>query len=250
VQALAIVCQLLFIVTVTIVGARMLMLARRTRGRHELLMGAGMLLVGAVGTPMNVASGFGKTVGEMSLPLWIAANFVTQVGITLIYAFTWQVFRPAEAWGKAIVVAGVVLMVAGVATAGSALAAAALDASSTLVARNGLFIGMAGYSGCFLWSAVEGFIQHANARRRMALGLADAVVANRFLLWGVFGVSATGINLATAAANAMGLDPTRSPIVLIPLGVLGLAASAAMYLAFLPPAGYLQRVRARAVARA
>jgi hypothetical protein len=250
VQALAIVCQLLFIVTVTIVGARMLMLARRTRGRHELLMGAGMLLVGAVGTPINVASGFGQAVGEMSLPLWIAANFTTQVGIALIYAFTWQVFRPAATWGKAIVVAGVCLMVAGLVTAGSALAGAAPDASSTLVARNGLFIGMAGYSGCFLWSAVEGFIQHAHARRRMALGLADAVVANRFLLWGVFGVSATGINLATVAANAMGLDPTRAPIVLIPLGVLGLTASAAMYLAFLPPAAYLQRVRARMATRA
>jgi hypothetical protein len=250
VQALAIVCQLLFIVTVTVVGARMLMLARRTHGRHELLMGAGMILVGAVGTPINVASGFGRTVGEMSLPLWIAANFATQIGIGLIYAFTWQVFRPSETWGKAVVLGGIVFMVAGLVTASSALAGAAPEASSPLVARNGLFVGMIGYSGCFLWSAVEGLVQHAHARRRMALGLADAVVTNRFLLWGVFGLTATGINLASITANALGVDPTRSPIVLIPLGVLGLAASVAMYLAFLPPAGYLQLVRARTAARA
>lgn len=248
-QAVAGLCQLLFILTVTVVGTRMLLLARRTRGRHELLMGAGMVLIGTVGTPANVASGFGKTVGEMSVPLWAASMLVTQIGIALIYAFTWQVFRPAAAWGKATVAGGVLFMLAGLIASGHALSVAPPDASSTLVARNGLFVGMVGYCGCFLWSAFEGFVQHGRARKRMALGLADAVIANRFLLWGIFGLLATGINLASITANALGLDPMKSPLVLIPLGVFGFLASAAMYLAFLPPAGYLQLVRAQTTAQ-
>jgi hypothetical protein len=246
VQAVAAFCQLLFILTVTVVGTRMLLLARRTHGRHELMMGAGMLLIGAIGTPLGVASGFGRTIGEMSLPLWATSTLITQAGIGLIYAFTWQVFRPAETWGKAFVVAGLALMLVGLIASVRALSMAGPEASSPLVARNGLFVGIAGYCGCFLWSAVEGFVHHAHARRRMALGLADAVIANRFLLWGVFGLMATGINIASITASAFGVDPMRSPLVLIPLGVLGFGASVAMYLAFLPPAGYLQLVRSRA----
>jgi len=238
-------CQLLFIVTVTVVGVRMLLLAHRTRGRHELLMGAGMVLVAAVGTPAGIVSGFGKSVAAMSLPLWLTSTLATQLGITLIYAFTWQVFRPADALGKAIVAAGVLFMLTGIWIAGRALASAAPGASSTMVARNGIFVAMVGYSGCFLWSAVEGFVQYARARKRLSLGLADAIVVNRFLLWGLFGTSATVINVASVAANAMGLDPTRSVVVLIPLGVCGLAASVTMYLAFLPPAAYLAFVRSR-----
>lgn len=245
-QALAGFCLLLFVVTVTVVGVRMLMLARRTRGRHEFLMGAGMILIGAIGFPGSTASGFGRSVGEMSIPLWFLFTSITQVGLLLIYAFTWQVFRPNVAWGKAIVAAGALVMFAGLVTSAIALAGAAPDANSTLVARDGMFVGMAGYSGCFLWSAIEGFVHHHGAKRRMAIGLADPVVVDRFLLWGYFGLAATAINVTSFAGNAIGVDPTRSPLVLVPMGVFGFAASVAMYLAFLPPASYLARVRASA----
>jgi hypothetical protein len=245
VQALAGFCLLLFVLTVSVVGARMLWLARRTRGRPELLMGAGMILIGTIGSPMGVASGFGGPVGAMSLPLWVASIFLTQVGLALIYVFTWQVFRPAETWGKAAVAVGSCFMAASLLGSVHALVNAPPDANSQAVARNPVFVGMIGYSGCFLWSAIEGFVQHRAARRRVALGLGDPAVANRFLLWGVFGSMATGINVASLAGNALGVDPSRSPLVLIPMGVLGFGASVAMYLAFLPPPAYLAFVRGR-----
>ncbi len=244
-QALAGICLLLFIVTVSVVGVRMLLLARRTRRHHELLIGAGMVLIGMIGYPLSFASGFGKPVGHMSLPIWILSTVITQTGITLIYAFTWQVFRPADAWGKAIVGLGCLFMLAGLVGASHALATAPPEASSQLVARTWLSVSMVGYCGCFLWSAVEGFVQYGMARKRMALGLVDAVVANRFLLWGLFGLMATGINVASVAGMVLGVDPGQSPLVLIPMGVLGFFASAAIYLAFLPPASYLELVRGR-----
>lgn len=243
-QALAGICLLLFVVTVTVVGVRMLMLARRTGGRHELLIGAGMLLIGAIGFPGSTVSGFGRAVGEMSIPLWFGATSITQVGLLLIYAFTWQVFRPKESWGKAIVAGGALLMFAGLVVSALALASAPPEAISSVVARNGMFIGMAGYCGCFLWSAIEGFVHHRNAKRRMTIGLADPVVVNRFLLWGLFGLASTAINVTSFIGSAIGVDPSTSPLVLVPMGVFGFLASIAMYLAFLPPVAYLDRVRA------
>jgi hypothetical protein len=186
----------------------------------------------------------------MNVPLWAFSLSCTQLGLALIYVFTWQVFRPAAAWGRAAVAIGIACMAASLVASLHAVAGAPADASSQAVARNPVFLGMAGYSGCFLWTAIEGLLQHRNARRRAALGLGDPVVANRFLLWGVFGLMATGINAASLAGNALGVDPSRSPLVLVPMGVLGFVASAAMYLAFLPPARYLAFVRGRAAAAA
>jgi hypothetical protein len=245
VQAIAGFCLILFILTVTVVGVRMLLLTRRTRGLHEFLMGLGMVLIGTLGFPASLASGFGGPVGQMSIPIWFCSSLVTMTGLGLIYAFTWQAFRPREAWGKAIVVTGAAFMLTGLLVSLHGLLTAPPDAMSQLVARNGVFLGMAGYCGCFLWSAVEGFVHYGNARKRLALGLADAVVVNRFWLWGIFGLMATGINVSSAIGAALGVDPSQSPLVLIPMGVLGFIASAAMYLAFLPPASYLAFVRSR-----
>jgi hypothetical protein len=245
-QVLAGLCLLLFVATVSVVGVRMLLLASRTRGRHELLMGLGMVQVGMLGYPLTLVAGFGRPVGELNLPLWVAGSLVTDLGLALIYAFTWQVFRPAARWGAALCAAGLAFMLAGLAGATRALATAPPEASSQLVVRGWLFVSMVGFWGCFLWSAIEGFVQHRMARRRLALGLADPVVADRFWLWGVFGLSASAINATSSIANALGLDPSRSPLVLVPMGVLGAVASVAMYLAFLPPAWYLGRVRAHA----
>jgi hypothetical protein len=245
-QALAGLCLLLFVAIVTVVGVRMLLLARRTQRVHERLIGAGMVLIGGVGFPGGIASGFGASVGDVRLPVWFAATLLTQIGILLIYAFTWQVFRPTAAWGRALVGGAALLLFSSMLGAGYALAIAPADAPSTLVARTWLLIGMIGYCGCFVWSAIEGFVHWRDARRRLALGLADAVVVNRFLLWALFGIGATGINVASGIGAALGLDPSKSAFVLVPMGVLGFFSSVAMYLAFLPPAAYLERIRASA----
>jgi len=72
---------------------------------------------------------------------------------------------------------------------------------------------------------------------RARVGLADAVVANRMLLWGAsyllialgFGVFAWG-TVSPGGVNA--------PAVVLPLAACGLGAATAMTLAFFPPAFY------------
>ena len=244
-QALAGICLLLFVLTVTVVGVRMLLLARRTRGRHELLMGIGMVLIGAVGYPATLLSGFGGPVGDVIMPLWIGSTLVTQSGIACIYAFTWQTFRPRAAWGRTLVGVGIALMLVSLAGAAFALSSAPPDATSPVVVRSWILVGMLGYCGCFLWSGIEGFVHHRDARKRLAIGLADPMVVNRFLLWGIFGALATAINVASLIGASLGVDPSRSPMVLIPMGFFGFLASAAMYFAFVPPASYRHFVRSR-----
>ena len=121
-----------------------------------------------------------------------------------------------------------------------ALSLAAPDEHSVQVVRSELLLCHAGYSGCFVWSAIESWRQYRMARRRQAIGLADAVVVSRFRLWGFYSLAATGIAAANAVGVLLGHDISTSPVVLLPSGVLGFAASIAMYLVFLPPAWYLQ----------
>ena len=232
----------------TATGLRVLLLARRTRGRPELLMGAGMVLIAGVGYPATLAAGFGGPVGEMSVPVYAAGSFLTQLGIALIYAFTQQVFRAGVGWARGVVAAGCVVMLLSLAGTSQSLAAADPAEITYVVAQKWLGIGMVGYSACFLWTAIEGILHYRMARRRLALGLADPVVTNRFLLWGLFGLMATGINVASAAGNALAIDPSRSPIVLVPMGFFGGIASVLMTLAFFPPERYLARLRGAAKA--
>jgi len=121
----------------------------------------------------------------MSFPIWFISTACTQLGIALIYAFTWQVFREKATWAKVLVVTGVGFMAAGLVGMVHALVTAPPSADSALVTRGPIFIGMVGYAGCFLWTALEGFHHHRMALRRLALGLTDPIVANRFFLWGV-----------------------------------------------------------------
>lgn len=238
---------LLFVATSTIVGVRMLLLAGRSGGRPELLMGAGMVLIGAVGYPGGVVSGFGQAnVGHVHFWIWAVSSAATQLGIALIYAFTAQVFRSGVAWAKGLTVAGCAFMLAGFALTIQALLTSSPGLSSALAARTGTLVGLVGYSGGFLWTAIEGFSHHRMARRRLALGLAEPLVAGRFFLWGLFGMMACLIIAVSGIEQFMRGHSANSPASMISMGAFGVTASVAMYLAFFAPRWYVARVERRA----
>jgi hypothetical protein len=246
VKLLSLVCILLYVVVTTGVGVRMLLLARRTGGRPELLIGAGSVLVCGIGFPTSVASGFGKPAGEVSAAFWVVSELCTQAGIVAFYLFTQQVFRPGVRWAQALVAGMAVWLPVGLAGAAQALAAAAPEVGSVAAVHGWLLWCLAGYGGVFVWSALESLRQHGMARRRLALGLADPLVAHRFLLFALYSLAASVMLAANVVGVLLGHDISTSLVVLLPSGVLGVAAAAAMYLAFLPPGWYLARVRAAA----
>jgi len=45
-----------------------------------------------------------------------------------------------------------------------------------------------GYTLGPLWVGIEGVLAYRNARKRVRLGLCEPIVANRYLLWGLFGI--------------------------------------------------------------
>ena len=63
-----------------------------------------------------------------------------------------------------------------------------------------------------LWGAVESLRYYALMRRRLRLGLADPLVTNRFLLWGL-GIGAAGVGslISVVGAGGLGLQHVRDP---------------------------------------
>jgi hypothetical protein len=245
-QLVAGACLLVFVATATLAGGRLLWLGWGTGHRPELLLGYGAILVVTVALPLSIGSGFGGPAGEVLVPLWIVSELVTQIGIVCFYAFTQQVFRPRSPWARAPVVLAAALLPFFLARAGLGLAAAAPETSSVAATGAWLVLCHVVYGAAFLWSALEGLRQHVLARRRLALGLADPAVVNRFLLFALFGLACTGIAAANAAAVLLERNLATSLVVLAPSAVLGLVAAGAIYVAVLPPRAYLRRVRRNA----
>lgn len=237
---------LTFVLAASVVGLRLLALARRTRQLPELLVGAGFSLIGLLGYPLAMLSGFGRgAVADVHIGVWIAGVLLMNAGLACLYAFTARVFRTGIAWAAGL---AVLLAAASLASAlGTlfALLAAAPEALSFRVAAHWTVLGQLASGGGFGWIGVESWLQLRMARRRQSLGLAEPVVANRFLLWVLFAASALGMNVANSCALAAGISAVESVPVQAAMALLGLSASGSMYLAFLPPASYLRWLAAR-----
>jgi len=88
---------------------------------------------------------------------------------------------------------------------------------------------------CFGWLAIEGFAEWWQTRRRLALGLSDAVVSNRFLMWGVFGISSTLLCAVLLLVQLSGEPTATSPLAQLSQALFGVLSSGAATLAFFPP---------------
>ena len=238
----------IFVLAASIVGVHLLLLARRTGQLPELLVGLGFSLIGLLGYPLAMISGFGRgEVSGVNLPMWAAGMMIMNAGLTCLYAFTARVFRSGQAWAWV----AVAVLTAGNVGAGSgswqALAAAPPDALSYHVTAFWSAVGQITSGLGFAWIGLESWLQFAMSRKRRALGLADAVVTNRFLLFVLFAVSAMGMNVSNSLALAAGVSAVESVPVQASMAILGLAASACMYLAFVPAPFYRRWVERRGV---
>lgn len=245
VELLALASALAFMGVGAAVGVKLLRLARRTRGLPEALAGTSMLLLAAVSWPLLLVVSTPEPPSAIVLRAgWAGAALAMALGWSGVFLFTWRVFRPGPGWGRTLAGAGIVVELA----AAVALAARALWIPDPLELRvtsaSGLVL-LLGAEAVYAWTAIESFRYRALLRRRIPLGLADPVVADRFGLWG-FTVVFAFVSLAPALlAHLTGGDPNSLTSHLV-VGVFGLASSVVLYLAFLPPAAYCRFVRGRA----
>jgi hypothetical protein len=236
-----------FFVASLAIGLRLVWLARRNRGLPELLIGLGILGIGPAGFALTV---FALLLGEGRPGLVFAALATAQLAITggalAAYVFTWQVFRRESPWvPAAVLVAAALFAVAfgGRLAAGSFSLPLRVDAWSHLSSANMI--------ACMLWGSFESLRYHARMRRRVRLGLADPVLANRFLLWGL-GIGAAGVGslIGNVAMIATGSGLGELDGVTLSNSMFGLASAVLMWIAFLPPARYRRWLEARAAAAA
>jgi hypothetical protein len=248
IRSVGIASMLTMAVVGVVVATRLVLVARRTRGLPELAMGLGLLLVTVLGGPLAAAARLpgmvSTTLGDL---LFGGGLLLTITGIGFMYVFTWRVFRPDHGWAKAVlgVVAGALVVAwLGLVHAnaqGTTLAEILPYTRPWGIAVVGLV------AGAFLWTGIESLCYHAALRRRLALGMSDPVVVNRFFLWTVSSFSATALCAVIVGAMLTGGAPMNDPLPLTSIGLASVVVSVAWYLAFLPPDRYLHFVRKRAV---
>lgn len=242
-QGLAGAAIAIFVAASIVVAVRMLALHRRTHALPELLLGGMLLLSVGVGYPAMI-------VADRAGPHWSATFFAMAIfglnaGFSLLFLFTWQVFRRSSAWAGALAAAGVL-----------ALLAIMLQQWITLHERGVFHIADQPFSEslmqivpvttAYLWAALESLRYYALMRRRLKLGLADPEVTNRFLLYSLMGMDATVGVMLNAVAGYLHVEVLTNPWILLCSSCTGLGQTVFLLLTFVPPRSYLDWVRARA----
>lgn len=240
-DSIAGISTLLFIGVGGWVGVRLLVLARRTRGLPEMCLGFSMLLIVGVGYALYIVPMVLKLSDAFVSVCSALGILAMSAGWIACWLFTWRVFRPhAPAALIASCVAIAVIAISGAAHAvqviqDEQLRLSASDPTWTIIRLCALTV--------YLWCGIESARYWSMMKKRVGLGLADPVVANRFLLWAtVMGVSFSNIIVPTVAA-VMGA-PDESAGMRLWISLTGFVTAAALYLAFLPPRAYRERILA------
>ncbi len=173
-----------------LVGAPLLRLARRTRDVAARLIGTTFILWGYSYLLYNFPLALNaETLLE---PFFFAGRIFYDAGVLTIGVFTLRVFRAEEPWARSLVLATFACLAAGV--IGSA---AVGDWEGVHLLTNPWFwVEWFGMGLPLGWVGIEGLCEYVRARRRMALGLCDPLICNRFLLWGLTGFLLLSSNFA------------------------------------------------------
>jgi hypothetical protein len=189
--------------------------------------------------------------GVLDRPAEVTINVAGHVALAFaclaLFSFTQRAFRPAEGWARTLLRAASVVSVAALALLFVDGGVRREDAPS-LLALNAL------RAGAFGWSFVEATLYWRQMRRRLALGLAEPLVTNRFLLWSIWtgglALCFAFVLLLRIAGRITGVGaeaaPAVFPLLQAVLGASIFCSAAAVWLCFFPPARYRAWVASRA----
>jgi len=224
------------------VALRLLLLARRTRQLPEFLIGVSFLSGGILGRgPIAVALSVESLPEMLRVGLFMGGRFMLGVCGLSIGLMAWRVFQREQAWARVLLLVLVALL-----AVHSAFDVFVTRPGTPLYESMGFWIGTVGKTGAFAWGSWEAIGYYGMLRRRIPLGLADPVVANRIALWGLAsGLIAFLFLVNPLAQLATGLDQ-ESPALSVMQSVIGLAAAVFIALAFFPPRAYLRLIESRA----
>jgi hypothetical protein len=240
-----------FVVFCIAIGIRLVRLSRRTGARPELLLGGALGLMGGLGYGILITMSLSRGwFGEAGLS-WIPAvslfgKGVHDIGVLFMLSFVLTVFRPTETWARAL--AGVMATALIVGFFGHAITDGFRDVRPQTPYY---WLGFATIGTIPVWGAAESFLYHGLMKKRQAIGLADPMVVNRFLLWGIastFSVLAVWtVSLPSLLNLPVPRQTAMAPFTLSLTAIWGIGAIGSYWLAFFPPSWYAQRVAARTV---
>lgn len=233
-------CVTAYCAVAFLVAVHLLRLAARTGQLPELLIGLSLLVGGGIGYPGSVAA---RALAQTSPDLASRLAIAGVLGLALsawAMLLCWNViYHRGQRWSRNTVVATTVLLFVVLVERLATMGAAGVTTSNS------------GYVGWllagtlpYLFNGVSGLRYHARMSRRIPLGLADPIVANRILLWSTtslvvvaqYAYSLCGLLLGSAFA-------AMSTAV---IGSLGLSIALLLTLAFFPPQPFSRWVQARA----
>jgi hypothetical protein len=236
-----------FVLSCSAVGLRLVWIGNKDGLGPAWSCGNGFLFIALIGQPLSVVSGLPTaTVGDLNHGMAAAAMLAMAAGLSSFYAFTLTVFRPRAPWAWALTIAAILALGIGSFARIGALALADRAVLAHAVAPRWM-ISLSTLSVlCYGWLGLESMLEWSKSRRRLALGLADPVVSNRFLMWGLFGTSTTLLSAFMLWLQLTTADGAQGPVGQIALTGFGLVSAGTVMLAFFPPARYVAWVRKRA----
>jgi hypothetical protein len=231
-----------FVLASLVIGIRLLVLWSRSRRLPELLIACGILGIGPVGFAFTlVATSSSEALPELGSVCLAAAWLSTSAGALAAAIFNWRVFRPDAPEPRFVVGIAAVLFV--IAFVWEAIASGFSDPAAV---ASGFRLYSLLSTAILLWGAAESLRYFAMMRRRARLGLADPLVTNRFLLWGL-GIGAAGLGsaISVTACAVTGQHMLAIPWVTISNSLHGFTAAVLMWVAFIPPGFYRRFVESR-----
>jgi hypothetical protein len=243
-----------------IIGVRLVRLARSAAAGPEIWLALYFLLAAFLGMGLSNFVYMSWADAGMALPERLAAIlnagylFGTTAGMGCLYVFTRLTFRHDARWARVLVGAVTAVMVVGYAGIG-----VSGDFALSLVPGTAYWVTWAARTSVFLWLLIESFRYWGMLRRRLRLGLVDPLVANRFLLWGMWSTVMLSMGqvdplarvwyVTTIGAGAQ-WDPALGRPIVVTLvtatSTLGIAAMTTLYLTFFPTRAFRRWIAARA----
>jgi hypothetical protein len=249
-QAVAAVSFTLLVVCAWVVGVRLLLLARRTHGLPETCLGWMMVCMMGIGYPLAVIAQAEGLLG--GVPAKLAQNLSNasiNIAFALTYIFTWRVFRPRSPVATIFTLVACATFIAHWLVVVRIIYGLESMADSVDATRHWALLSLIPGGIGYGWSAFESLRYRQLLQRRMALGLADPVITNRFLLWGCMGVATAVSAVVNVAFLLTRVDVISSPMAQSITSMTGLVQSALLYLTFLPPARFTRWLQGESATR-
>jgi hypothetical protein len=245
-QIFGLFCSIAYCVAALIVGVRLLRLARRTRQLPELMIGLSFLTGSVIGHPALLVV---KVLVAKSSALAWPTGAIGLVGLSVatvcILVGWWRIYHPTARWAPWVLSAWTALIVV-VGVTEMQLPAADIAAFGSPWLPLRLLV----QGGAFAAMACSGFRYHALLRRRVRIGLADPVVANRIWLWNLAASGVTLQCLYLLAIPYLGRIFDAEAVAPVVYGTLGVVIALCITQAFYPSQRYLRKIRERAASEA